>query len=470
MKIPYRNPWLIGVVIVILIGGIWWYRSRSSETTNAPTTAQVERGTLVESVSGSGSVVAKIQADVTTSGQGRVEQLLVKDGDIVKADQTLLRIKSLATPEDIAQAYASMLGDIQATTTAQQQLQDAQKNEAIAKTSLTGSTLAYDKSKIDAQKTVTDANKGVIDAASTQTAADTDLEVVSAETGSKSAGLGQQSAKIKGQVDVKTAEKTLQEDQRDYDSAALKTKSAQQSYDATKAGLTASRLSYQSLTNQLLTAPVGGTIMNLSLVEGGTVGSNSASSTSSASGSNGSGTSGSSSTSLFSIVDLTSLRAQVAVNEVDISSIKIDQPATLTFDALSGKMLTGKVISIDRLGTTTSGVTTYNVEISFDTTDETIRPGMSVNADIITAQKNDVLLVPNAAVKPQGDQNVVEVIRNGATTTVTVTIGSSNDLQTEIVEGLQEDDQVITGDTATTGTSAFSGGGFQFGGGGGIRR
>ncbi|OGY35206.1 MAG: hypothetical protein A3D99_00860 [Candidatus Andersenbacteria bacterium RIFCSPHIGHO2_12_FULL_45_11] len=454
MKIPYRNPWLIGIVILVIIGGIWWYRSRSNTTTITPTTAQVERGTLVESVNGSGSVVAKIQADVSASGQGRVEQLLVKDGDIVQADQALLRIKSLATPQDIAQAYASLLGDIEATTTAEQKLQDAQQNEIIAKTSLSGSTLAYDKSKIDAQKTVTDANKTAIDAASTQAAADTDLEVVSAQTGGKSAGLGQQSAKIKGQVDVKTAQKALQEDQRDYDSAALKTTSAKQSYDAAKAGLTASRLNYQSLTNQLLTAPVGGTIMNLSLIEGSTVGS---------------GTSESSSTPLFSIIDLTSLRAQVAVNEVDISSVKIDQPATLTFDALSGKTRTGKVVNIDRLGTTTSGVTTYNVEITFDITDETIRPGMSVNADIITAQKNDVLLVPNAAVKPQGDQNVVDVIHNGATTTVPVTIGSSNDLQTEIIEGLQQGDQVITSDTATTGTSAFSGGGFQFGG-GGIRR
>lgn len=465
MKIPYRNPWLIGIVVLVLIGGIWWYRSRSSETTTAPTTVSVERGTLVESVSGSGSVVAKIQADVSASGQGRVEQLLVKDGDIVTADQALLRIKTLATPQDIAQAYASMLADIEATTNAEQKLQDAKKNESIAKTSLTGSTLAYDKSKIDAQKTVTDANKAVTDAASTQAAADTDLEVVSAQTGSKSAGLGQKSAKIKGQVDVKTAEKALQEDQRDYDSAALKTTSAKQSYDAAKAGLTASRLNYQGLTNQLLTAPVGGTIMNLSLVEGSTVGNNSASSTSTSSAATGS-----SSTSLFSIVDLTSLRAQVAVNEVDISSIKIDQPATLTFDALTGKTLTGSVVSLDRLGTTTSGVTTYNVEIAFDTTDETIRPGMSVNADIITAQKNDVLLVPNAAVKPQDDQNVVEVIKNGATTTVPVTIGGSNDLQTEIAQGLQEGDQALTGDTATTGTSAFSGGGFQFGGGGSIRR
>jgi RND family efflux transporter MFP subunit len=469
MKMPYRHPWLIGVVVLMIIGCVFWYRFRSSETATAPTTVQVERGTLVESISGSGSVVAKIQADVTTSRQGRVEELLIEDGEIVKADQSLLRIKSLATPEDIAQSYASLLAAQEVVTTNQQQLQDAQKNEAIAKTSLIGSQLTYNKSKIDAQKTVTDANKGVIDAATTQDAADTDLEVVSAETGSKSAGLNQQSAKIKAQADVKTAEKTLQEDQRDYESAALKTKSAQQSYDAARASLTADRLSYQAMTNQLLTAPVGGTIMNMSLVEGGVVGSGSTASTTSSSGSTN-GTSGSSSTSLFSIVDLTSLRAQVAVSEVDISNVKIDQPVTLTFDALSEKMLTGRVVSVDRLGTTTSGVTTYNVEVAFDTTDETIRPGMSVNASIITAQKNDVLLVPNAAVKPQGNQSIVEVIRNGVTTTVPVTIGSSNDLQTEIVDGLQEGDKVIMSDSATaTGTSAFSGG-FQFGGGGGIRR
>lgn len=464
MKISYRNPWVIGALVLVVIGGIWWYRSRSSTTTTAPTTERVERGTLVESVSGSGSgsVVAKIQADVTTSGQSRIEQLLVNDGVVVKADQPLLRINSLATDEEIAKAYAALLSDTEATTTAQQKLQDAQKNESIAKATLTGSQLAYDKSKLDAQKTVTDANKGVIDAASTQDAADTDLEVVSAETGSKSAGLGQQSAKIKAQADVKTAEVTLKTSQRDADAAVFKTKSAQQSFNAAKASLTASRLSYQALTNQLLTAPVGGTIMNLSLVEGSAVGSRAAS-TSEESG-------GSSATTLFSIVDLTSLRAEVAINEVDIAKVKVGQPATLTFDALPNKTLTGSVVSIDRLGTITQGVTTYTVEISFDTIDDEIRPGMSVNANIITAQKNNVLLVPNAAVKPQGNQNVVDVVRGGTTTTVPVTIGASNDTQTEILEGLSESDEVVVsqGNTGTTGTfsgqnrSPFRGGGGGF--------
>lgn len=457
MKIPYRNPWLAGVVIVLVLGGIWWYRSRSATTTIAPITAPVERGTLVESASGSGSVVAKIQADVSASGQGRVEQLLVKDGDLVQADQPLLRIKSLATPEELAKAYASLLSAQENVTNNQQQLQDTQKNEAIAKMSLTSSTLAYDKSKIDAKKTVTDANKSVIDAAGTQDTADTDLKVVSAETGSKSAGLSQQSAKIKAQVDVKIAEKTLLEDQRDYEAAALKTKSSQQSYAAALASLTASRLSYQVLTNQLLTAPVGGIIMNFSLVEGGTTGSASANDTDASNGSNSTGGSG---TTLFSIVDLNSLRAQVAVNEVDISRLKIGQPATMTFDALPDKTIVGSVVSIDRLGATTSGVTTYNVEVSFDETDENIRPGMSVNANIITAQKNGVLLVPNAAVQPQGEENIVTLVRDGTNVTVPVILGASNDVQTEIVEGLQEGDLVVTNPGTINSTSAFSGGSF----------
>lgn len=451
MKIPYRNPWLIGaVVIVVAAGGWWWYSSDSTETLTIPTTETVTKGTLVQSVTGTGSVLAKIQADVSVSGQGRVEQLLVNDGDVVKADQSLLRIKSLATAEDIAKSYASLLSATEAVTKAQQELQDTQKNEAIAKTTLASSQLTYDKSKIDAQKTITDANKGVIDAATTQSVADTNLEVVSAETGSKSADLNQKSAKIKAQADVKTAEANLQESKRDAESAALKTKSAQQSYNASAASLTASRLSYQALTNQTLTAPVGGTIMNLSLVEGSTVGSSSATSGSDSE-------SGGSSTSLFSIIDLTSLRAQVAINEVDIASVMLGQPATLTFDALPDKTLTGSVISIDRLGTTTSGVTTYNVEITLDTIDESIRPGMTASASIITEQKNDVLLVPTGAISTQNDQSTVQIIRNGIPTTVTVTTGASNDTHTEIVDGLQEGEQVITSQGVGTTSGAFSG-------------
>jgi len=448
MKIPYRNPWIVGALVVIVVGVVWWFYSRSSETSTQPVTERVSRGMLVRSVTGTGSVIAKIQADVKVSGQGRIEELLVLDGQQVQADQPLLRVKSLATEEEIAKAYASLLSSTESLTKAQQSLQDAQKNENIAQLTLNGSQLTYDKTKVDAEKTVNDARKGIIDAASTQLQADTDLEVVAAETSGKSAGLSLKSAEIKAKTDLKTAEASLEQAKRDADSISLKTKSAQQSLDAARASLRANQLSYQSLTNQMITAPVSGMVMNLSLVEGSMVGGTSA----------GSSTSESSATSIFSIVDLNSLRAQVAINEVDITEVKVGQVATLTFDALSGKTVTGSVASIDRLGTTTQGVTTYNVEISLDTIDESIRPGMTASANIITEQKDNALLVSNGAIRPQGNQNVVEVVNGGVSTIVPVTLGFSNDVQTEVIEGLQEDDEVVTSQASTTNsTGAFSG-------------
>ena len=463
MKIPYRNPWVIGAVVILIVGGIWWWqRSSSSETPVAPTTTTVQSGTLVESVNGSGSVVAKIQADVITSGPGRIEQLFVKNGDEVAAGQALLKVKSLATAEDIAKAYASLLSAQTSVTNAQQQLQDAQKNENIEKTTLAASQLAYDQAKISLNQPVIDADKGVIEAAITQEAADTDLEVVSAERGSQSAEIDKQTAPLSAQETLKKADATLQQSKRDYESAALKTRSASQSLSAAQASLNVSRLSYQALTNQTLTAPVAGRIMNLSLVEGSIAGSTSSSSSN--------GTSTTSSQTLFSIIDMNSLRAQVTVNEVDISSIELGQPATLTFDALPDKTLTGTVVNYDTLGTTTSGVTTYTVEIEFDHLDESIRPGMSVSADIITEQKNDVLIVPSGAVQYQGEEATVSVLRNGNPTSVSVTVGISNDINTEIISGLEAGDEIVVngGGGGTAGAfSGQSGGGFRGGFGGG---
>ena len=456
MNISYKNPWLIGGIILVIVSGIYWHRSRSEQPAEEQVTAPVESGTLITSISASGALTAKVRADITTPTYGRIESLSIKDNEEVTVGQPLFRFKSLASATDVAKAYAALLSDISAATTAQQKLQDAHKNEAITATDLASKQLTYDKSKIEANKTITDARQDVIDAASTQAAADTDLEVVSAETGSKSANIALKAAKITAEEDVKKADKVLQEAQRDKDAAALKTKSAQQTQNADQASLTASRLAYQALSNQTVTAPVAGRVVNMSLVAGATVGR-------SQTGSQGANDAGSS--TLFSIVDFNSLRAVVAVNEVDITKISIDQPATLTFDALPPeKTFTGTVVNVDTLGTTIQGVTTYDVEIELDTIDEDLRPGMTVSAAIITQRKDNALLIPNSAIRTEGGQTVVDVVRNGQTETVLVELGDTNDIQTDIVGGLAPGDEVITSrPQANRETSSF-GGGFGRGG------
>jgi RND family efflux transporter MFP subunit len=161
--------------------------------------------------------------------------------------------------------------------------------------------------------------------------------------------------------------------------------------------------------------------------------------------------------------------AEISLNEVDAAKIKVDQKVNLTFDAIDGLSLSGKVAEIDTLGTVTQGVVTYNVKIILDTQDDRIKLGMSVSSVIITDVKQDVLIVPSGAVKTQGSNAYVEMLLenfdNPSAQGVMsanpprqqmVTVGLSNDTQTEIISGLKEGDQIITRTVTASATKPAS--------------
>ena len=171
----------------------------------------------------------------------------------------------------------------------------------------------------------------------------------------------------------------------------------------------------------------------------------------------------SSATALFTLISNQKI-AEISLNEVDAAKVKIGQKATLTFDALPDSTLTGKVSEIDTVGTVSQGVVSYNVKIVLDMDDERIKPGMSVAADIIVDAKQDVLLVPNSAVKSQQNVYYVQLMEGpegkqasyGASNTLRsqqVEIGLSNDTMTEIVSGLKEGNVVITSAISPTQTA-----------------
>ncbi len=138
--------------------------------------------------------------------------------------------------------------------------------------------------------------------------------------------------------------------------------------------------------------------------------------------------------------------AEISLNEVDVTKVKVGNKATITFDAIPDLSITGEVAEIDTVGTVTQGVVTYAVKIVFDTQDERVKPGMSMSAAIVTDVKQNVLLVPNSAVKQQSDVSYVEIFA-GETQTPSrqnVQTGLSNDTLTEITNGLREGDKVVT--------------------------
>jgi len=165
--------------------------------------------------------------------------------------------------------------------------------------------------------------------------------------------------------------------------------------------------------------------------------------------------------------------ANISLNEVDASKVKLGQKVTTTFDAIDGLTLTGVVSSIDTVGTVSQGVVSYNVEINFDTQDARVKPGMSTSVNIITQTKQDVLTVPNGAIKTKGGATYVlildkkqELTSSTASqgfisaitpTQKTVQIGIADDTNTEIINGLSEGDQVITRTIAGTTTATASG-------------
>ena len=207
-----------------------------------------------------------------------------------------------------------------------------------------------------------------------------------------------------------------------------------------------------NLSNYSVYAPFGGTISNVAVKKTDSV---------------------SSGTTIATLITEKQV-AEISFNEVDVAKIQIGQKATLTFDAIPDLTIAGQVISIDSIGTVSSGVVNYTVKISFDTNDVRVKPGMSVNSNIIINIKQDILTVPNSAVKSQNGASYVETFDTalpapaiGAQGSpsltppnkINVVTGISSDTVTEIVSGLNEGALIVTKTitgSATTATKTTS--------------
>ncbi len=100
--------------------------------------------------------------------------------------------------------------------------------------------------------------------------------------------------------------------------------------------------------------------------------------------------------------------ATLSLNEVDAATVKVGDPVSLTFNAINNFTATGTVSEVDLVGTVSSGVVSYGVKVAINTANPRINPGMSVNATITTNEIDNVLIVPVAAIKTQGNQNYVQ--------------------------------------------------------------
>jgi RND family efflux transporter MFP subunit len=211
---------------------------------------------------------------------------------------------------------------------------------------------------------------------------------------------------------------TLTAKQQSIENAKINLASAQSAYDDT-----------------IVTSPIDGQVGQLSVTEGQTINSGA--------------------TVATLVTD--KLFADIPLNEVDVAKVHQGDKVTATFDAISDLTLTGRVLSIDLVGTVTQGVVNYNVKIVFDTEDARVKSGMSISVAIATAVHQDVLIVPSSAVKTSGGASYVLSATSAtdpAPTQIPVTVGLSDDMNTEILSGLKEGDSVVTKTTTTSNKSS----------------
>lgn len=526
MNFVKRRKILSGFLAVILIFLVFFAVKGISGNKNGETSyvlAAAEKGTLVDSISGSGQVSASYQLDVKPKVSGDVVNVAAASGQAIKAGGLIMQIDSTDAQKAVRDAAIGLenaqISLDQANTTLQNTTGDLKKaydqafnyidssfvdfqtalyglNDAIFSNSLTSSQWnldiylsalnqkasdysnvsayqSYHASKLKYQANLADYNSisrsadtakidslisetyqtaksfsmAIKDAASLIQSYKNSLTAqnlpVSSSIDVYLSNLASYSGKINGDViNLYTVGQTIQTkagaDPLNIQSRELSVKQQQNALSDAQ----------QKLANYSVRAPFDGVIAKINFSEGDSV---------------------SSGTAVATLITK-QLTAEISLNEVDIAKIKTGQSATLTFDAVSGLSITGKVGEVDTIGTVSQGVVTYNVKIIFDTTDIRVKPGMSVSAAIITDIKADALLVPSSAVKNKNGGYYVETLDSktsnnaqaSAGNTITtaaqpknqsVEIGLSNDSQTEIISGLSEGDKVVSRTITSGGAS-----------------
>jgi HlyD family secretion protein len=470
-----RSLMVLLLVLAILASAC---QANASAAQSQTSTATVSRGTLAATISAAGTIAAQAQVSVQFQNSGQVKAVNVKVGDTVHAGQVMASLDTAELETEVASAQAALESAQAKLALAKQAPSDSEVKAAEAALASAQATLraaqneaahlgdqvTIEKASLDnAAQRLSDAqgtysNLLEYQCSGAQGRGAPYVPPAGQEWSQEKAALD--NAQVDYQVAVANYNLAKAEvNNSSIESAAAQVASAQATLNSLKntpasADVQLAELAVQTaqialdqakldLKGSQLVAPFDGVVAVVNIQVGQQV---------------------SSSTEAITVANLSQLEAQVDVSETDLPSIKVGQSVQLTFDALTGQTFTGTVANVALVGTTSSGVVNYPVTIALDPTDAAIRPGMTANVSIVVEQHNNVLLVPNRAVKTSGKQKIVTVLQEGKSTQVVVTLGLSGDTQSEVTSGLSESDVVVIQQTTTTSSNQGGSGAGGLGG------
>jgi HlyD family secretion protein len=418
------------VVVVAAIAGIAVYQSHKNVVTVQ--TGKAQRMDLVAVVSASGEIKPKTYVNIGANAFGKITKLYVKEGDQVKRGQMLVQLENVQSAADMDAMQASL---------------DAAKTDAVAaEAGLNTSVADLNRAKSDAERS--------------------DLDWTRAQGLYKDALISKSDYDMQ-KANHQTAVAGLAQAQARVAQAKAQKESAEGRIEQANANLTHATDVLKKTTYQ---APFDGVITNLPVREGETVVI---------------GIQNAPGSTLMTLADLSVITAEVKVDETDIVNVQMGQAAQVTIDAIPKKTFKAVVTQIgDNAIVRSTGVSTsqqistsqeakdFKVVVTLQDPPEDLRPGLSATAKITTATRGSALTIPIQALTirrqsdlvPKDEKGAVQaaapakdpskdkeeiqgvfILRNHKAEFVPVDTGIAGTTDIEVMKGLKEGDEIVTG-------------------------
>jgi HlyD family secretion protein len=371
MNILKKKSVLGGLLVLVAGGaGLWYYLNNKNQALYQ--TAPVERGTVRASISATGNCNAVVTVQVGSQVSGNIKALFADFNTKVKKGQLVAVIDPQAFQARVDQTKASLDSANAAVVSARAQVEKANADVASARAAAANENAAIAKAKaavLDAQRKLTARQElfkqGIISKEDMDTAQSTYDQAVAERQAADA------------QLDA--ANHQIQAVQAMVNVATTQLSSAQAQVKQAQATLEQAQL---DLNHTQITAPVDGTVIARHMDVGQTVAASFTAPT------------------IFEIAqDLTKMQVDTNVDEADVGQVKLGQPVRFTVDAYPSQTFQGSVTQMRQAPINVQNVITYDVVVAVPNPDLRLLPGMTANVKILTNKEDNVLRIPNVALR-----------------------------------------------------------------------
>lgn len=432
-----RKKIIIAVTTIIAIGigyGIF-FAGKKDQITYETEDAKV--GSIKQTVSVTADLKSEQEVNLNFESAGRLGSIDVYVGKKVAVGETIAMIDDIVLKQDLVRAEAGLAQAIANSDSNRDIIREAEQRKENAKDILE-ETESLEKQRVNSAESVyEDAKDNYDDAkeyyeqvlsengADSSTTKGAKLTLNSAASAKHVAEEAVESAKKARDLSLVSAESSVKTAREGLETA--ESKYAKMSKDAAVKSARASRdMALANLQKAVLCSPINGTVTEINYKKGEVLGTviNSA----------------------FGKILSSDFTLEADVPESDIVKIKLNQEATVTFDAFEeSEKFVAKVIEIEPAATIIQDVVYYKVKLRLTNSDIRLKEGMSSDIDIHTEEKDNVILIPRRAVNTEDDKKYVDILTGeNEMKTVEVETGlRGDDGKMEIISGIEEGDKVI---------------------------